>query len=101
MLGPLLFLIYINDLTSKSTHSQPFLYTDDTTIVTKDKSIDVLTNKLSADFRNIDNWCKVNGLTINTNRTQFIVFHSSHNTHLRLLSMAIAFLVPQSAHFWE
>lgn len=79
ILGPLLFLIYINDLTSILTHSQPFLYADDTTIVTKDKSIDALTNKLSADFYNVQNWCTANGLTINTNKTQFIVFHSSHN----------------------
>ena len=34
---------------------------------------------MTSDFYNIQDWCTSNGLTINTNKTQFIVFHSSHN----------------------
>lgn len=81
ILGPLLFLIYINDLPNFIIHCKYLLYADDTTIFSSDNSIDCLINKLSTDLRNILHWCKLNKLQFNPQKTQFILF-SSHQRSL-------------------
>lgn len=78
ILGPLLFLIYMNDLPLSVTNSLPFLYADDTTILATGKSIDSLTLKLQKDLNNILSWCLTNSLSINPKKTKFMIFHSAN-----------------------
>ena len=84
-LGPLLFLIYVNDLRNSLNHSKAFLYADDTLLV--ETCIDIYTSHLNlqADLDNIANWCKGNKLTINIKKTKGMIFGSSYklkNTRL-------------------
>ena len=65
VLGPLLFLLYINDLCDSVVHANPFLYADYTVLITS--AIDIYTAHLHPpyDLKNIANWCKGNKLNIN------------------------------------
>lgn len=76
ILGPLLFLIYINDLPSCLTNTSCILYADDTTIFTQEKCLTRLINKLNKDLQNIVSWCQSNLLQLNPTKTTFMVFHS-------------------------
>lgn len=78
LLGPLLFLIFINDLPQCLKFSTGVLYADDTTIFTTDTNLESLIVKLSADSNNLTTWCRENMLTINSSKSRFIVFRSHH-----------------------
>lgn len=76
ILGPLLFLIYINDLPKCLSSSQCILYADDTTIFTSHKDISSLVTILNTDLESIFKWCNTNMLSINASKTKFVVFTS-------------------------
>jgi hypothetical protein len=69
ILGPLLFIIFINDLPLHLSHCDSDLYADDTTIFTEGnnlKDIEILLNK---DAENVYKWCTENNLSINAKKT--------------------------------
>lgn len=76
ILGLILFLTYINDLPTCLTSCEPFLYADDTTILSSSTSVASVTSNLSNDFNNILLWCRNNCLHINATKTTFMVFRS-------------------------
>lgn len=78
ILGPLLFLIYINDLPQCINFSDCLLYADDTTIFTSDNSLDSLLLKINADAANVANWCRRNILNINASKSTFVIFTSTN-----------------------
>ena len=59
ILGPLLFLIYVNDL-SNSTSCNPCLFADDTCLVVSNSSFSSLKQRCSAELENLKNWCNAN-----------------------------------------
>ena len=73
ILGPLLFLIYSNDLPSVLTHCQARQYADDTTLSVVDSSSDALQMKLNEDLRKIQEWVLANKLCLNVTKTQLMV----------------------------
>ena len=76
VLGPLLFSIYINDLPSCSNMFKMIMYADDTTLLcdlNKDNDIETLIND---ELCKITNWLLANQLSLNVNKTKFMVFHS-------------------------
>lgn len=77
ILGPLLFLLYINDLPNCLNSCHCILYADDTTIISSDKSIAGLTDKLNNELQNILNWCRNNYLDIHPGKTKYMIFKSS------------------------
>ena len=70
VLGPLLFLVYINDLNEILTKCDSFLYADDTVLVTSANIYHVAHRDMQHDLDNIANWCKSNKLTINISKTK-------------------------------
>ena len=72
VLGPLLFILYINDVVSVLSNSSHYLYADDLAIVVHGKSVDVLKQLLQADLDSIGSWCANNYLTVNTKKTQVL-----------------------------
>lgn len=77
ILGPILFLLYINDLPHcLSPEMECLLYADDTTIFTSLTSIEVITEQLNSDLCNLNVWCQKNNLIINPAKTQFMIFGS-------------------------
>ena len=74
VLGPLLFLIYINDFVNCLESTSAIMYADDTTIFTSDGNIDRLCNHLSDNMLNVIKWTNSNILTLNIEKTIFKVF---------------------------
>ena len=78
ILGPLLFLLFINDLPlslqSKSTYID--LYADDTTIYYIGQDKDELEKQLQSSLDNLKMWCKENGMVLNTEKTKVMLIMS-------------------------
>ena len=53
VLGPLLFLIYINDMTNILKYSKPIIFADDTNLIFSSKSFDILQTNLQDDLYNL------------------------------------------------
>ena len=62
ILGPLLFLIYINDLSNVCKYTMPILFGDDSNIFASSDGIQVLQSQINEDLNNIAIWLKVNKL---------------------------------------
>ena len=74
ILGPLFFLLYINDIINTSTVLQLILFADDTNVFVSHKDKDCLTNILNAELNKLSLWFRANGLSLNLKKTKFIVF---------------------------
>ena len=76
ILGPLLFLIYINDLPQSVEHSDIRLYADDTCISFKHKNVATINDKLNNDFNSLCDWFLDNKLSIHfgEDKTKTILF---------------------------
>ena len=73
ILGPLLFVIYINDLSLHCHYSFVFKYADDTTVCASGKSVLDIHRSLSYDLLNIEKWCDNNRFAINLNKSSTMV----------------------------
>ena len=80
ILGPLLFLIYINDLSAACDHSQPFLFADDTNLFISGKSICQLQQNMETDLMSIAECLKANKLSLNIKKTHYMVFTNKNKT---------------------
>ena len=78
-LGPLLFLIYINDLPNCLDESVPSIFADDTNISVNATTVDQISVKLNTEIQKIHAWLTANKLTLNTTKTEFMIIGSKHN----------------------
>ena len=69
ILGPLLFLLYINDLPNCLVHSQPRMYADDTSITYASNVVEEIERCVNIDLDRIRIWLAANKLTLNTTKT--------------------------------
>ena len=75
VLGPLLFLLYIND-SYKSTDIFDFhIFADDTNLFSSHKSPLTLESEINNNLYHISNWLAANKLSLNIEKTNFIIFH--------------------------
>ena len=75
VLGPLFFLLYINDLYRSIGHNAVRLYADDTAIITSDSNLDIAQRQAREMFTKLYHWCVANKLSINSDKTNFVFFH--------------------------
>ena len=79
ILGPILFLIYVNDIPDALTHSKHKLYADDTLLYLSSKNnLDTCT-KINEDLTALDLWCNQNKMHINYQKTNFMCFGTNHS----------------------
>ena len=79
ILGPLLFILYINDLANVSKHLFPILYADDTNFFISGKNLDNLIQTANHEIEKIFDWLNVNKLSLNIQKTHYMIFHSRKN----------------------
>lgn len=80
ILGPLLFILYINDIVSTiepSANMEIVCYADDTAIIFHGNDWDYAMAEANRGLRNISTWLANNLLTLNTSKTEFVCFHKT------------------------
>ena len=75
VLGPLLFLIYINDLPNISKIFKFFLFADDTNIYYESDNLKQLERTVNKELQWLNHWLNVNRLSLNISKTNFVIFH--------------------------
>ena len=78
VLGPLLFLIYVNDIPNVSDTLKFRLFADDTGIFLSAADGGFLNRTMNNELVKISKWFKANKLSLNTDKTCFILFHSQY-----------------------
>jgi len=79
ILGPLLFVIYVNDLPcSINKLASPVVYVDDTNVLVSAKNLKDLQTKIDSTLHRISEWFLFNGLTLNMEKTNMIKFCTNH-----------------------
>ena len=79
ILGPLLFLLYINDLSTVSKDIFSILFADDSNLFVSDKDVNKLTLKMNNALKEVQEWLFCNKLSLNVLKTHYMIFTSSKN----------------------
>ena len=95
VLGPLLFLIYINDLPNISKILNFYLFADDTNIYYEAQTPEKLELVINKELKKLHTWLIVNRLSLNIEKTNFVVFHPynkplKHKITLKIQNKAIS-----------
>ena len=87
VLGPILFLIYINDISGIFTKSKTILFADDMTIYLTGPSPEQLITSANQELEQLHQWSVCNRLTINTDKTYFMLFTNKKTYYLPELEL--------------
>ena len=86
VLGPILFLIYINDFSTATAYFSTRLFADDTSLNACGKDLDSLIHQINTEIPKIYDWLCANKLTLNLSKTKDIIFQPgqklNYNLHL-------------------
>ena len=91
ILGPLLFLIYMNDIANSSSIAKFILFADDTSLFFESPTLSELNTLMNSEFKLIKNWMSANKLSLNISKTKFMVFSNSmkhqfnHENYIKLI----------------
>ena len=80
ILGPLLFIIYINDISQSSDKFDFLAYADDTTLSTTLNKLSTsddmnISDLINLELYKINEWLEINKLSLNANKSRFMIFH--------------------------
>ena len=84
VLGPLLFLIYVDDIHTVSNKLNFILYADDTTLTSPlcsftqgaQNDICLVSSQINSELLKISDWLTVNKLSLNVDKTKYMIFHN-------------------------
>ena len=76
ILGPLLFLIYVNDLPNCLQNGQTMMFADDTTILFSSNNYKTLFDDANKELIGLDNWLISNKLSLNITKTKYVLFRT-------------------------
>ena len=77
ILGPVLFLLYINDINKCSMYLNFIMFADDTTIIYVGNDWNDVESVINSELKKLSLWFKVNKLSLNISKTNFVAFTSS------------------------
>jgi len=89
ILGPLLFILYINDIVNCSKHLIFILFADDTNLFFSCKDILHLFNIVNSELDKLSVWFRANKLSLNIKKTNYILFGNKHLPMVGSLNVSI------------
>ena len=89
ILGPLLFLIFINDITESSKFFKYILYADDSTLSTciSEKELEKSAEIINDELNKVYMWLNANKIALNKKKTNFMVLSYNNNVMLPIIKM--------------
>ena len=88
-LGPLLFLLYINDFSNCSNLFDFHLFADDSNLFFAESSLESLETKVNLELKRIHNWLCCNKLSLNIDKTNFVIFHPPQKKLTKSISILV------------
>ena len=76
VLGPLPFLLYINDLNQATKFCKVHHFADDTNLLCHSNSVKKLNKLVNADLKHLVNWLNANKISLNVRKTEMVIFKS-------------------------
>ena len=90
ILGPLLFLLYINDLNNCIKHATTYHFADDTNLLEINSSLKKLNKNINSDLSSLVKWLRANKISLNANKTELVIFKSKHKNINKNLNFRIS-----------
>ena len=81
IVGPLLFLIFINDLHNVSEKLFFILFADDSNLLLSGTDVNDLCKQMNHELTNVVNWFKLNKLCLNVKKTNFMIFSAKNKPY--------------------
>ena len=78
VLGPLLFMLFINDLYKAVEFSSVHYFADDTNLIFTDKSVKKIDNHINRNMKLVVEWIGANKLSLNSRKTELVIFKSKN-----------------------
>ena len=76
VLGPLLFLVYINDLANVSKNVFPVMFADDTNVFLRGRDVNETVKLMNTELNDIVVWLNANVVSLNIEKTKYMIFRS-------------------------
>ena len=89
ILGPLLFILYVNDICNVSEQLKLILFADDTSVFMSNTDLNVLQQKFTTELNKLVNWLEINRLVLNIKKTNFMIFSNKKNINVDSVSIKI------------
>ena len=77
VLGPLLFLIFINDMPNISKKLKFYLFADDTSSYYESETLNETIKQMNKELKLVKKWLDGNKLSLNIDKTNYVIFHST------------------------
>ena len=90
VLGPLLFLLFINDLHKAILHSSVHHFADDTNLLLAEKSLKRINKLVNHDLKVLCQWIRSNKLSLNAGKTEIIIFKNKNQEITKHLNFRIS-----------
>ena len=87
--GPVLFLLYINDMHRSSDQIRFVHFADDTTVFASDSDINGVHATPTRELVGVDNWLKTNRLSLNVSKTSYMIISQKNALHIKILESII------------
>ena len=88
-LGPLLFLIYINDLANALEKSIVHHFADDTNLLYGNKNPSVISDVINSELKLVTDWLRANKLSLNESKTKLLLFRPINKLNLTLSNIKL------------
>ena len=98
VLGPLLFLLYINDLPNISKVLKFYLFADDTNIYYESKNLNNLEKIMNKKHEKLYEWLSINRLSLNISKTNFVIFHPPNKPKIPVTILINKHAIDESNH---